>query len=160
WLALGLAMSFVIATGMQLWVRRRLEEPLWRRFGVVLEITLWGLPIALMGSAVSFFLALKAGDPQWWTPAGFVLSALVVVVVGLTTKERAERFRVMAAALCIGLPLLRHLTGGTSWIGAFLDAQAAVFAIDMLLLSAGGLLLLADPRRARRDRPVVLEPAE
>ncbi|MEL6204183.1 MAG: PepSY-associated TM helix domain-containing protein [Pseudomonadota bacterium] len=145
WFALGLAMSFVIASGLQLWVHRRSEEPVWRRFGRVVEIAVWGLPLALLGTTVAFFLAAPAGDTLWWTPAGFLISAGLVVWLGLRAGDVACAFRPIAAGLCIGLPVLRHLTGGTSWSEALIAGQTGVLTIDILLIAVGLVLLQALP---------------
>lgn len=159
WFALGLAMAFVIATGMQLWVRRRQESRLWQRFDRAVVITLWGLPIALLGAAVAFFLARPVGDPLWWTPVGFLVAGCGAITLGLSPRDPAARYRRVVALLCIGLPVLRHLTGGASWSEVLLLGQFEVLTIDLLLLISGSLLSLADaPRLFLRAR--VLEPAE
>ncbi|MEM6488755.1 MAG: PepSY domain-containing protein [Pseudomonadota bacterium] len=160
WFALGLAMSFVIATGMLLWVRRRQQRPLWRRFGIAVEVTIWSLPIGLLGSAVAFFLTLPSGDPIRWTPAGFVAALLIAVWIGARCRDRVRRLRSVAGVLCLGLPLLRHLTGGTSWSEALIDGQSAVLTIDLLLLCAGGVLLAARTAWPARRPAMAMGPAE
>ncbi|MEM6680338.1 MAG: PepSY-associated TM helix domain-containing protein [Pseudomonadota bacterium] len=160
WFALGLAMSFVVATGMQLWVKRRAEDPRWRQFGTIVEITVWGLPLALLGSAVAFFIMLPTGNTLWWTPFGFLLAAGAAIWIGLRTENVSGTFQPIIAALCIGLPVLRHLTGGTSWSEALLEGETTVLTIDILLVIAG-LALLRYGTTPRRVAPEpVLEPAE
>ncbi|MEM9011160.1 MAG: PepSY-associated TM helix domain-containing protein [Pseudomonadota bacterium] len=160
WLAMGLAMSYVIATGMLLWVNRRAEAPLWRHFARAVRITVWGLPLALLGSAVAFFITLPAGDPLWWTPAGFLIASAIAIWMGLGERDPTPRYRVAGAILCLGLPLLRHITGGTSWSEAILIGNAEVLTIDLLLLFAGAWLWLGDARPRVRNTVRVLEPAE
>ncbi|MEO0957575.1 MAG: PepSY-associated TM helix domain-containing protein [Pseudomonadota bacterium] len=141
WFALGLAMSFVIATGMQLWVFKRVDSAGWHGFGRAVEITVWGLPVALLGCAVAFFLAAPAGDTYWWTPAGFVIASFIVIRIGLKAANVSATLRPIAGALCLLLPLLRHLTGGTSISEAVIEGELAVLSIDLLLVF-GGLALL------------------
>ncbi|MEO0993442.1 MAG: PepSY-associated TM helix domain-containing protein, partial [Pseudomonadota bacterium] len=164
WFALGLAMSYVTATGMLLWVRRRQESRLWQRFARAIDITLWGLPVALLGSAVAYFLARPMGDPLWWTPAGFLLAAGGAVALGLRRGDPAEAYRRLLAALCLGLPLLRHLTGGASWSEVLIAGQLEVLTVDLLLICCGALLWTAGLGRAGLSRDVprtsALEPAE
>ncbi|MEM9765469.1 MAG: PepSY-associated TM helix domain-containing protein [Pseudomonadota bacterium] len=145
WFALGLAMSFVIASGLQLWVHRRSEEPVWRGFGRTIEIAVWGLPLALLGTAAAFFVAAPAGDTLWWTPAGFLISAGLIAWLGLRARDVVRTFRPIAGGLCLGLPVLRHITGGTSWSEALIAGQTGVLTIDLLLIAAGLVLLRALP---------------
>lgn len=159
WLALGAAMAYVIATGMQMWVKRRQDVMAWRHVGRAVTVTIWGLPLALLGSAVGFFVTLPAGDPIWWTPASFVLACVVLIAMGCGRRDPSERYCWLLGALCLGLPLLRHLTGGTSWSEALLDGQAAVLSIDLLLLGLG-VAALWWPRRKAETQAWVPEPAE
>ncbi|MEM8625041.1 MAG: PepSY-associated TM helix domain-containing protein [Pseudomonadota bacterium] len=160
WLAMGLAMAFVIGTGMQMWVHRREADRLWRRFGVAVEITLWGLPFALLTSAVAFFIALQFSDTLWWTPAGFLIGCAMAIVLGLKARDPGDVLRPWVGALCLGLPVLRHLMGGTSWSEALLRGDVSVLTIDILLLIGGvWLLRLYEWLDRERLRPFA-EPAE
>ncbi|MEM7667832.1 MAG: PepSY-associated TM helix domain-containing protein [Pseudomonadota bacterium] len=162
WLALGAAMAYATATGLLLWVRRREEDPTWKKFGRALVISLWGLPIAMMGSAVAFFITLPAGDPIWWTPAAFVLTSLVVIAMGTGKADPSIRYRWLLAILCLATPVLRLMTGGTSWSDALMTGTGEVISIDLVLVLSG--LWLAYPPRIGalrpRERPLALEPAE
>ncbi|MEM8774221.1 MAG: PepSY-associated TM helix domain-containing protein [Pseudomonadota bacterium] len=161
WLGLGLAVAYVTATGMLLWTKRREEVPLWQRFRQVIIITIWGLPVAMLVSAVFYFVTLPAGDPEWWTPAGFLAGVAIALLVGADRELAERRLRLCFALLCVSLPILRHLTGGASWSEALVAGQISVLAIDILLL-VGGFILLKQMRSGRSNEPgmFVQEPAE
>lgn len=161
WLGMGLAMAFVTATGLLLWTKRREEEPLWRGFRCAVMVTVWGVPFAMLVSAVAFFLTLPAGDPHFWTPLGFLLGVGGAVGLGLHSAAAEKQLRVANAALCLALPLLRHLTGGASWSEALIGRGTEILVIDSLLILMGLALL----RKAWKTSPDLLpsptqEPAE
>ena len=123
WGALGVAMCFVILSGFRLWVRRRADQATWRGFGRAVQITGYGLPIAMLASAYAFFPSRPAGDPFWWTPAGFVLGAAIAIAVGLRVPDPARLgtlYQRLLGAACLLLPVLRLATGGMDWAEALL----------------------------------------
>ncbi|MEM9439394.1 MAG: PepSY-associated TM helix domain-containing protein [Pseudomonadota bacterium] len=154
WFGLGLAMAWVTATGMLLWTKRREELPLWQRFRHVVTVVIWGLPLGMLTSAAAYFLALPVGDPEWWTPLGFMIGAAAAIVLGIRHETATTKLRMATALMCLGLPLLRHLTGGTSWSEALMAGAGTIMMIDMLLMAAGVMLL-----RRRRAVPKQLQPA-
>ncbi|MEM9279634.1 MAG: PepSY-associated TM helix domain-containing protein, partial [Pseudomonadota bacterium] len=162
WLGLGLAMAFVTATGMLLWTKRREEQRLWREFHKWIYVFIWGLPIAMLVSAYAFFLTLPAGDPAWWTPASFFLASAIIIVGCIRGSLPEESFRQMTGYMCLGLPILRHLTGGTSWSEALTSqGQGAVIAIDLILLFSGLVLVFWHRIRDTESRlSAKPEPAE
>ncbi|MEO1680770.1 MAG: PepSY-associated TM helix domain-containing protein [Pseudomonadota bacterium] len=153
WMAMGLAMAFVAASGMLLWTRRRAEDPTWQSFQHWIVVTIWGLPLAMLISAVAFFLTLPMGDPTWWTPAGFLAGVAVALGLGAARHGAVLRLRLANAVLCLGLPVLRHLSGGTSWSEALLAGAWSILLVDLLLLGLG-LTLLRQHRlhRHRKNR--------
>ena len=159
WLGMGLAMAYVTATGMLLWTKRREDVPLWQGFRRWIVVTIWGLPVAMLTSAVTYFLSLPAGDPHWWTPVGFLLGAGFAIFIGSRRPDGPETLRLTNAALCLSLPLLRHLTGGTSWSEALIGGGADILVIDLILLVMG-LALLRKSRQVRHERLMTQEPAE
>lgn len=165
WFGMGAAMAYLAATGLLLWTKRREDVPLWRRFRHWIVVVIWGLPFAMLMSAAAFFVSLPAGDPHWWTPAGFLMGSFVAIGLGLWSEAPDQRLRLGVAVLCLGLPLLRHLTGGASWSEALLSGAWAILAIDVLILLIG-LLILRAHRRIRREFAIpalpapVREPAE
>lgn len=161
WMGMGLAMAYVTATGMLLWTKRREEIPRWRAFRHWIIVTIWGLPIAMLVSAVAFFLSVPAGDPHWWTPFGFLVGTLGVIVQGLRRRDPQPQFRLVAAGLCLIMPVIRHITGGTSWSEALLQGGTEILVVDFLLLVLGLLLLRkARPSEINAKTETVLEPAE
>ena len=164
WLGMGLAMAFVTASGMLLWTKRREKDPLWRGFRHWIVVTVWGLPFAMLVSAVAYFITVPVADPNLWTPLGFLAGAVVAVGLGLRTESTEARLRLANAALCLAMPVLRHLMGGTSWAEALIGGGTEILVIDILLL-AMGLLLLRKARPAVSDREIapitpIQEPAE
>jgi uncharacterized iron-regulated membrane protein len=144
WVGLGVAMCYVILSGMQLWVRRREDAALWRGFGRAVTITAFGLPFAMTAASYGFFLSRPAGDPFYWTPMGFVLGALACILIGAAASDGAglmRRFRRLLGAACIGLPVLRMAMGGTGWSDAVVQGQGAVLSFDLMFLAIGVLLV-------------------
>lgn len=162
WLGLGLAMAYVTATGMLLWTKRREEEPLWHGFRHWVMVFVWGLPLSMLFSAVAYFVSAPLSDPDWWTPAGFLIGAILVVALGFNRNSAEAQLRWWNGAICLALPILRHLMGGSSWSEALMAGAGEVLVIDLLLLIAGAVLLRLLPRRRTREEPVLLvrEPAE
>ena len=58
WFALGLAMCYVTLTGLQLWLQRRAEDPLWRRLARATPVVGYGLPIAMGGAGWGSLMAI------------------------------------------------------------------------------------------------------
>ena len=113
---------------------------MWRAFDRAVQVGGHGLPLAMLGSGYAFFLSRPAGNPFFWTPAGFVLGAA-----------------------CLALPVLRMATGGMDWAEALLARQSDVLAVDLFLLIAGACLLRWRPaavRRRRGEGSLVPGPAE
>ena len=139
WFCMGLAMAFVTATGMLLWTKRRQDQALWRRFNQAVIVTIWGLPLAMLVSAAGYFIARPFGDPHFWTPFSFLLGAFFAIVLGLRSGDAEPLLRRAVTMLCIAMPVLRHVTGGTSWSEALTEGGGAILVIDLLLISIGAL---------------------
>lgn len=145
WGALGVAMCYVVLTGYQLWLKRRGDDPQWQAFGRVVQVTGYGLPLAMLASAYGFFLSRPAGDAFWWTPASFLVGAVLAVLVALAVPDAARQaraYRRIMGAMCLGLPVLRLATGGMDWAEAVLAGQHDVLTVDLLFIVAGGWLWL------------------
>ena len=158
---MGMAMAYVTATGLLLWTKRREDIALWRGFRHWTMMTIWGLPFAMLVSAVAYFLTLPAGAPMEWTPFAFFVAVAGVILFGLVNKNAQSNMRFATAALCIGLPLLRLLTGGASWSEARIAGAGEIIAIDVLFVALG-LIMLRSYRKSDADQPIIAqqEPAE
>ena len=145
WVGLGAAMCFVILSGLRLWIRRREEQPLWRRFARATTVVGYGLPLAMLASAYVFFSSFMAGDPFWWTPAGFLIAAAAAILYGCATRDDQRMtliFRRILAFGCLALPLWRMAAGGTSWGEALNHGLGTVIALDVTFVFLGAALLL------------------
>ena len=145
WFGMGLAMAYVNATGMLLWCKRREDQALWQGFRRWIMVTIWGLPFAMLVSAVAYFVSVPVADAHFWTPLGILVGACLSIFLGLRSDDAGNRLRLANAVLCLALPVLRHLMGGTSWSEALIGGGAEILVIDILLLVMGLLLL----RKAR-----------
>lgn len=153
WAGLGIALAFVTISGMQLWLRRREADLLWRRFGRAIIATAYGLPLAMLMSSYGYFVSRSWSDPFWWTPVSFVAGVLGSIVLGWVSDAwRLRRlFRVCLAIGCLLLPVARMASGGTAWAPALIEGQGTLLSVDLFLLLLGcGLWLWS--RRPESDR--------
>ncbi len=163
WVGLGSAMAFVVISGLRLWVRRREEQPLWRRFGRVITIVAYGLPVAILTCAHANFLALATGaNPFWWTPAGFLIGFAPCILPGLliSDDEPLRRlYRYLLGGGCVLLPLIRMATGGLDWRAALHAGQTTVVSVDITLILLGFTLIwwAQRPRIAAKPDPAPAE---
>jgi uncharacterized iron-regulated membrane protein len=163
WIGLGSAMAYLIVSGLQLWVRRREDELLWRRFGRAVTVVGYGLPVAMLMCAYAYFLALGAGaDDFWWTPAGFLIGLIPGVVPGFVARnEDGLRwfYRLLLGIGLILLPIVRMATGGLDWATAIAQGQGTVLSVDLtlLLLGAGLVWWARRPRALPAPEPTPAE---
>lgn len=162
WVMLGALLTVSIVTGVQLWLRRREEDPLWRGFQSLFTTVVWGVPIALIGAAYGFFPALLNGAPHQGMLIGFI-SAIIYVLAhcltsGSATKLSARLQKTLAWALLL-LPLLRLQTGGVSWGEAMVSNNWQVLLLDALCVAVSASLLM-HARGFRNRFKTTLEAAE
>lgn len=166
WFALGLAMCYVTLTGLQLWLRRREDSPLWRRLGRSVSVVGYGLPIALAASGIGYLLALPAGTVLFWTPASFLIASGLAIAIGFALRDEALLYRLYRGLLGItllALPALRWLLGGAGWDQLMASGNDIVVLLDLALATGGiGYLYLSLARRAAAQwgsakRPVAAE---
>lgn len=141
WFGLGFAMCYVTLTGLRLWLARRREGIRsldWLERSVT--VIGFGLPVALLVSAVGFLIAMPLGSAVFWTPAAFIIAAALAILGGVVLRNAAlERALQLAMGwLMIALPAIRILTGGIGWRGALEAQQPIIIAVDLALLIAGG----------------------
>ena len=167
WFALGLTMCYVTLTGLQLWLQRRAEDPLWRRFARAVPIFGYGLPFAMAGSGIGFFLSLPAGSTLFWAPAGFLIGCALAIAAGMALRDDRTLARLYRLSLGVGLlalPLLRMAMGGAGWGSLMANGDMAVIVFDVVLLLAGtGFLIAGTGRglpRVKAPRPASRVAAE
>lgn len=166
WFGLGFAMCYVTLTGLQLWLARRAREA--RSLGWLeraVTVVGFGLPVALLGAAIAFLIAMPFGRAVFWTPAGFVATSLAAIVAGIfcAAKERLERGLKDAMTICFFvLPPTRLAVGGPGWSTAMASGQPGIVAMDLALFLGGGWLLWCRfaSVKARAENGPILEPAQ
>ncbi|QWT16157.1 PepSY-associated TM helix domain-containing protein [Sphingobium xenophagum] len=165
WFGLGFAMCYVTYTGIRLWLVRReggVRSFAWlERTNIVVGL---GLPFTLAVSAAAFLLTMPIGSATWWTPAGFLIGAALVIAAGAIAPSAVRLSRWLRGAtgmLLILLPPLRLLTGGPGWGIAITANQPIIVTLDIAFLLAGGWLLWQLRGRASApSQSVALQPAE
>ncbi|MEM9620018.1 MAG: PepSY-associated TM helix domain-containing protein [Pseudomonadota bacterium] len=141
WLALGFAMCFVTVTGTNMWLARRGENS-FAALKLMMAVVTFGLPVALVGSALAFFLTIGSGGASFWTPLGFLMAAGAVLLYAALVRTPETINRHLACALvvgCVGIVGLRVLTG-PGWAEALSEGQAIIVTIDLLLLLVSATL--------------------
>lgn len=162
WGALGVAMCFVILSGMRLWLRKKPATPLWLGFGRTVQIVGYGLPIGMLAAAYAYLFALPAANTFFWTPPGFVVGSAVAILMGLAIRDIDRlglAFQRLLAVLCLLLPVARLGTGGMTWAEALMRGQTDVLSVDLTLLVSGAALWFF-ARRPRERGARYPEPAE
>lgn len=158
WFALGFAMCYVSVTGIQMWFARRERDM--PALNWAFSLVTFGLPLALFGSAVGFFLAYGRGSASFWTPVSFLIASALVIGYGLWQRAPARlnaQLRLVTAYLCVTMVGLRLATGGAGWLEALQAGQPIIITIDLLLLCAGATLWLRH-RKAQLDLPSAATP--
>jgi uncharacterized iron-regulated membrane protein len=169
WFALGAASAYVTWSGLSLWVRRRADQRGWRALG---RLTAWvggGLPFAMAAAAVAYFISLPSLTTVFWTPAAFLIAAVLALVPALWVRhvERAPPLLFGATgALLLVLPLLRSAAGGPGWNAALATGQSTVPAMDVLVVPVGvacivsSTIALRSQQAAGTDAGAIAQPAE
>ena len=161
WVALGAAMTFTIVSGVQLWARRRAEDPVWVVGYRVFVVVAWAVPIAMVASCYGYFLTKLSGDPILWTARAFVLAmlacaGLAMVWSGRTLSRLNQNFAMFLGLALLLLPFVRLQTGGMSLGEAILYGATDVWLIDLLVLLCGAASLFY----ARRGAQDALQPPQ
>ena len=151
WLALGFASSYVILSGLSLWVARRREKQDWRWLERMTSVFGIGLPLAMLVSAAGYFLStIFAVNPNVAVPLSFCCAATLAVLSGLMYKN-SHGLKLALLSLCVvfcfSMPCLRILTGGPFWNTAIQQQNVSIVMIDVLLLACG-LFSLAKMKKA------------
>lgn len=145
WFGLGFAMCNVTYTGIRLWLVRReggARSLAWlERTNMVVGL---GLPFALAASTAAFLLTMKLGSATWWTPAGFLMGAALVIGAGVAARDGAQLshwLRRASGLLLLALPPVRLMTGGPDWGEALNADQPIIVTIDLAFMLAGGWMI-------------------
>lgn len=137
WGALGFASCYVIVSGFSLWLRRREENSRWKIFERIAIIIIWGLPIAMLASAMGYFVGVMNNTPNVLVSGMFLASAAVVICGSVIPRNMAALKRYLLwviAVLCVLLPIVRLFAGGVGWLNAIMQGDAIVVMVDILLV--------------------------
>lgn len=166
WFGLGYAMCYVTLTGLRLWLARRREQQSLDWLERMVTVVGFGLPFALLVSAVAFLIAMPLGSAVFWTPAAFVAASAVAITAGILLKTHDflnRTLQLAIALLLITLPLIRLATGGPGWLASLAAGQVAIMAIDLAMLLGGSWVLWTIMGSRMRDIATghsALQPAE
>lgn len=165
WFALGFAMCYVTVTGIDMWLARRSPES-FRLLRASMSIITYGIPLALLGSAMAFFLSYGSGSASFWTPTGFVIASGLILTLAALRRDNDRLHRELAigtAMLCVIVVALRIASGGPGWLSALSADQAIIISMDLLLLFAAAAigsrlwLAAAEPTRVESNpQPISL----
>jgi len=142
WFALGFAMCYVTLTGVRLWLARRQDGATslaW--LDRLTSVVGLGLPLAIVGCAAAFLIAMPKDSAVFWTPTAFLLTAAAAIVGAFVAPSTQALDRALLVGLAAGmilLPPLRLLCGGPGWLAVISAGQPVIAAIDTALLLAGG----------------------
>jgi len=137
WGALGFASCYVIVSGFSLWLRRRKENSRWKIFERIAIIIIWGLPIAMLASAMGYFVGVMNNTPNVLVSGMFLASAAAVICGCVIPRNLAALKRYLLwviAVLCLLLPIVRLFAGGVGWLNAIMQGDAIVVMVDILLV--------------------------
>lgn len=152
WFALGAASAYVAWSGLNLWVRRRSDQPGWRGLGRASAWVGGGLPFAMTAAAAAYFTSLPSLETAFWTPAAFLIAALLALVP-TTVMRSVERVPPLlfgaTGILMMVIPFLRAAAGGPNWTAALAAGQSAIPVMDGLV-ALGGLVSVVSAGLALR----------
>ncbi|MEM1088693.1 MAG: PepSY-associated TM helix domain-containing protein, partial [Pseudomonadota bacterium] len=136
WGALGAALAYVTLSGLQLWVRRRADQPVWAWMNNAVILTGYGVPITMLGAAFGYFPALGlSADASYWSAFGFLGSAAALVVLGMLVRKAARLTAILQWTMIVALaltPCLRLSFGGHSWFELMQRQDVISLAIDLI----------------------------
>ncbi|MEL7279000.1 MAG: PepSY-associated TM helix domain-containing protein [Pseudomonadota bacterium] len=156
WVALGAAMTFTIVSGVQLWARRREDDPVWVVGYRAFVYVAWAVPIAMVACCYGYFLTKLSGDMVAWTARAFVLAMLVCALLSIlwaskTIAWQNRRFATILGVSLLLLPLVRLQMGGLSLGEAIYYGGHDIWLMDLIVLLCGGVSLFYARRRFREE---------
>lgn len=136
WGALGVALAYVTLSGLQLWVRRRIDKPAWAWMDNAVILTGYGVPITMLGAAFGYFLAFGLGaDKGYWTTTGFLGCVAALLILGILIRKTNRLTQSLQWVMIVGLaltPCLRLVFGGDNWLELMQRREAITLAIDLV----------------------------
>ena len=150
WTAMGFCCCSVTVGGLRLWlVRRATARPGWAALDRATSVVALGLPLAMAGSGVGYFLGLADGATVESTAVGFLAAGALALVAGVALRRPALDgvLRVATGLALAALPPLRLAAGGPDWATALAAGCPAIAFGDAALLGLA-LALLHRPGRA------------
>ena len=142
WAALGAAMTFTIVSGVQLWARRREDDPVWSVGYRIFVLVAWAVPIAMVASCYGYFLSRLGGDMELWTAQAFVIALIACGILGFLWSAKSlvwqnQRLAAILGISMILLPLVRVQVGGLSVGEAIFYGAADIWFVDLLVIVCG-----------------------
>jgi len=146
----GVLGTFMAASGMVLWVVKRLPQrrkqgstPFSHRLVEILNVgAIGGLSIAMATLFwVNRLLPAQMAGRADWEIRGFFIVWLLCALYALVCSHRKAWLHLMAlATLMYGLlPLLNVATGGASLIHSVINGQQSIASVDLILLALAGM---------------------
>jgi uncharacterized iron-regulated membrane protein len=150
WFSLAFCLAYVTLSGLLLWVQRRQEEPLWRKFGVATIWVGYGLPAALVCVALAYFVARAAGAASYdWMLSAYLGSAALAALACLVARDPRRLLLNATGVILLALPLVRWLSGGPSWSDLADNGLEMVIATDIAIILGGGFALRSAQRATK-----------
>jgi len=142
----GILGTFMIASGLVLWVVKRLPErrkrgktPVAHRLVEVLNVgAIGGLSVAIAGMFwLNRLLPAEMATRADWEIRGFFIIWFACMLHPLTCGHRTAWLQQMAVAtpMYLLLPVLNVLTGGNSLLRALVSGQWSIASIDLIMLA-------------------------
>lgn len=160
WAALGAAMTFTIVSGVQLWARRREDDPVWIVGYRAFIYVAWAVPIAMVASCYGYFFTMLSGDMVAWTARAFVLAMLACAMLSILWASQPLAYQNRRYAMILGvslllLPIIRLQMGGMSLGEAIYYGGHDIWLMDLMVVLCGAVSLFYARRRFQSvEQPV------
>lgn len=150
---LGLAMTFLAASGVTIWLARRRDKgrpaPGWERAWAA---SIWGQPAALGGAALLGVAAPAAGEPALLIAWGAVTAAFLLAALLGTAAQLLSRVGRIATAALLLLAALVQLVARGGWNGDPVGLAVNAGLLLTAALLAASVVLRPRVRAMRADQ--------
>lgn len=146
WLLMGFASAYATVTGMNLWTKRRQDNPVWRRFYRLNLASTWGLPLALTGVAILFLFSHVgyidgAVEPMMFQLfTAIIVAALIISYLPLNVSTVRYSLILLNVVGLSCLPILRFIlldpdtsNGTINTTSIVIDSLCVITALLMTL---------------------------